>query len=437
MSSLGASEMEAGFWFEEMPLSRDHWIAGLVIFVTFVIEAWEMLILILSIDSIRTEFSLSIVQTGGLISAMFMGMIPGALLWGYLSNRIGRRNSLALSIGGYAVFPLISMIVPSYEALWIVRFIGGVVLSGGLVVSFPLFMESLPVAIRGRATVLLSAGWPVGTLVAVAIVALSGDLGWRTTLGLSAVSGLWAIAILRGVSESAYWLASKGRGEEAAEVVHRLSGKRLSPANIAKPSDQDEQMSMTGIFKQGVMRLTILSTLINFCFSWGYWGMTSWLPELLSQRGLSQDEGLGFIALSALFMFPGYLAASYLTGKFGRKRVMTSFVAIAAVAGISFSLSDNLTQLYFWNFALSFFSLGAWGVWNTWLGEIYSTENRGPGTAWGVMLQRVANTIAPIAIGLVLAATGFMPTVLFISAFLVATVLAAMLLPETEGVRLT
>ena len=89
--------------------------------------------------------------------------------------------------------------------------------------------------------------------------------------------------------------------------------------------------------------------------------------------------------------------------------------------------------MYVWNFTLSFFMLGGWGIWNTWLGEVYDTRNRGAGTAWGVSAQRVANAIAPIAIGGVLATSNFMQTVSFITLFLAVTFVASLFLPETEG----
>ncbi len=187
------------------------------------------------------------------------------------------------------------------------------------------------------------------------------------------------------------------------------------------------------IFRSATIRITIVQTVINFCFSWGYWGLASWMPTLLAERGLSAPEGLGFMAISALFMFPGYISASYLTGRYGRKKIMLSYVFISAVAGFGFAQSATISEMYFWNFTLSFFSLGAWGVWNTWLGEIYDTRTRGAGTAWGVSAQRVANAVAPVVIGTMLATSNFMQTVTFISMFLAVTFVAAILLPETEG----
>lgn len=416
-----------------MPFTRAHWAAGVALFVAFVIESWEMMIIIFSSGAIAEEFGLDTVQTGSLMSAMFLGMIPGALIWGKLTGQFGRKRCMLWSIGAYAIFPLISAFAPSYEVLWATRFACGVVLAGALVVTFPYFEELLPVKSRGGATVYLSAGWPVGVLVAIGVTVVLMDAGWRTVIGFSTIVGLWALVINRLVPESPYWLAEKGDTAAAERSLQRLADNQSPVGAVSPPATQGQAMAFSSIFRRGTLSTTVIQTVINFCFSWGYWGMATWMPTLLAERGLSTPQGLGFMALSALFMFPGYISASFLTRRFGRKKVMLSYVLISAVAGFGFAYSSNLTELYAWNFTLSFFSLGAWGVWNTWLGEIYDTQARGAGTAWGVSAQRVANAIAPIAIGGMLATSNFLQTVVFISSFLAATFVTAALLPETEG----
>ncbi len=71
------------------------------------------------------------------------------------------------------------------------------------------------------------------------------------------------------------------------------------------------------------------------------------------------------------------------------------------------------------------------------MGEIYTTRIRGAGVAWGVSMQRVANAIAPMVIGAMLATSSFVQIVTFISAFLAITFFTAIFLPETEGKILT
>ncbi len=422
-----------GDWFADMPLTRAHWLAGMTLFVAFVIESWEMMIIIFASGAIAADFGLNTAQVGSLIGAMFLGMIPGSLMWGKLSGVLGRKRCMLISIGLYGIFPLLSAMATSFEMLWVIRFICGIVLSGALVVTFPYFEELVPVKVRGTATVYLSAGWPVGVLVAIGISVLLLEHSWRYVVGAGCVVSLWALCVYRFVPESPYWLAAKGRTDEADQALRSLSLGRINPKSLSTQDEPNSQMAFSGIFRRSTLRITVIQTVINFCFSWGYWGLASWMPKLLAERGLSAPEGLGFMALSALFMFPGYISASYLTGRLGRKKVMLAYVFISALAGFGFAYSQSLGQMYFWNFTLSFFSLGAWGVWNTWLGEIYDTPNRGAGTAWGVSAQRVANAIAPVAIGAILVTSNFLQTVAFISLFLAVTFVAAAFLPETEG----
>ena len=428
-----------GYWFEEMPLTRAHWVAGLILFVSFVIESWEMMIIIFNGATIGAEFNLGTGEIGQLIGAMFLGMIPGALLWGKLIDRFGRKSCLVASFLLYTPLPLLCVVAPDFQVLWWLRLIGGVVLSGVLVVTFPYFEELVPVKSRGRATVFLSAGWPLGVLVAIGVTALLGDAGWRWVIGISAITGLWALVAWKVLPESPYWFAEKGRTDESEASISWLSRgtteAKVAPMVIA--AHPDGKTSFFDVFRRGIVSITALQLTINFCFAWGYWGLTSWMPSLLAQKGLSAPQGLSFMALSALFMFPGYIAASFLTGRFGRKRVMTAFVMVAAIAGFGFASSATIAQMYTWNFTLSFFSLGAWGVWNTWMAELYTTDTRSAGFSLGISAQRIANAVAPVAIGAMLVSANFLQTVTFISAFLVVTFVCALFLPETEGKTLT
>ncbi|MCL6633136.1 MAG: MFS transporter [Alicyclobacillus herbarius] len=428
--------LQIGELFKEMPLTGRHWKSGFAIFFSFVIEAWEMMIIILISGMIGKDFKLTGAQLGSLMGSIYLGMIPGCLIWGKLTDKIGRKKTMIWSIGLYGIVSLISAFSGSYEMLWWMRFLSGVALGGLMVASFPYFEELLPVKSRGKATVYLASGWPIGYLIAIGLTYVLQPLGWHWILAVSSLAGLWAFVIKAFVPESPYWAAGNDKQQEAKEAIQYLSGGNIHTdlSNVKLVVDAVQQGSFLEIFKVKLARATWLQLLINFCFSWGYWALSSWMPELLAKKGLSTPQGFGFMALSALFMFPGYVVSSWLTGRFGRKKIMIIFVALAAVSGFGFAQSANLTQMYVWNFALSFFSLGAWGVWDTWVGELYPTEVRGVGYSVGATAQRVANAIAPMVIGAMLARnSSFAGTVSFITAFLVVTVIATFFLKETEG----
>ncbi|MGP4014299.1 MFS transporter [Saccharopolyspora sp. 5N708] len=432
-----AAGTSVGKIFADMPLTRQHLKAGIALFFAFVIEAWEMLILSYVSSPIEREFSVGPTSIGFLLSAMFFGMIPGALAWGWWVDRNGRKPACIISLGSYGIVSALSALAPNYWSLWGLRFLSGIALAGILVTVFLYFEELVPVRYRGRATVFLAAGWPFGTLIAVGVAAgLLDVLGWRWVLFISSLSGLWALVVWKWAPESPYWAVRHGRIEQARAAVSWLSRGTINPTGPLSLREATAQRS-AGLRSRRLLVMTGVQAVINFSLSWGYWGLQTWLPGLLAERGLSLPDSYTFIAISAVFMIPGYLAASWLTGRIGRKRVFLVFVLFGSVGGLTFAYSETLAWLYVGNFMMSFFAQGAWGVWDTWLGEIYPTASRGKGYSIGITAQRVANAVAPSVIGLLVAVSvGFTPTVVFIEVFFLVALLFALALPETEGVEL-
>jgi putative MFS transporter len=429
----GSETLPVGAWFERMPFGRVHVLAACALFIAFVIESWEQLALVYVTDSLGSAFHIDQGRIGWVLSAVALGMIPGSLVWGPVSDRIGRRKVCLWSLASYGVVAAASAFSPNFATLMLLRVLSGVALAGIYTVTFPYFLELLPVRLRGRAAVYLSIGWPIGVLAAVGVTQALGSMGWHVVALASALAGLWVFAIRAWVPESPYWLAGQGRHDEAAAVLRRL-GADVPAGTRFSVEAKESAGNPLALFRGPLLRVTLLMLVLNFAFNWGYWGLQTWLPTLLQNKGLTMSSSLGFVALSAVFMIPGYVSASWLTGRYGRKRVFLPYVAGAALSGIGFAYSQNLTELYAANFALAFFSLGAWGVWNTWNGEFYPTALRGTGYSWATAAQLVSTSLAPSVVGYLLArSTSFSTTVLFITAFLVLTLIVAVPLPETEG----
>ncbi|MFI7133243.1 MFS transporter [Nonomuraea sp. NPDC050153] len=431
MTAVDSRTIPIGAAFDRMPFTRRHVLIALALFIAFVIESWEQLALVYVSGDLGTAFGIDETGVGVVLSAVAFGMIPGVLVWGPVADRAGRKPVAFWSLLAYGVIAFASAFAPNLAALVGLRVASGLALAGVYTITFPYFLELLPTRSRGRAAVYLSIGWPIGMLAAIGASTTLGGLGWHVVVIASAAAGLWAFAIRAWVPESPYWLAARGRQEEARAVLRALD----SPDSEATFTVASERVGRPlDLFRGGLARITVVMLLLNFVFNWGYWGLQTWLPTLLQQKGLTLSASLGFAALSALMMIPGYVSASLLTGRFGRKKVFLVYVVAALLGGIWFATASTTTGLYLGNFVLSFFSLGAWGVWNTWNGEFYPTALRGTGYSWATAAQLVATTVAPSAVGALLAhATGFTATMLIINAFMVATALLAVPLPETEG----
>lgn len=429
------STRQVGDVFRDVPLTREHLKCCLALFFVFAIEAWEMMIIVYTAPLIAEDFSLDALAVGHLIGAMFIGMLLGSLVWGKLAERIGRKGAVVWSLASYGVVSLASAFAPDYASLYALRLLSGVAAVGMMVVTFAHYQELLPVRHRGALTVYLASGWPIGMLLALGATVWLMPYGWRVIIVVSSLGGLWAWVVARWVPESPYWLASVQRQPQARAVITRLSrGTVQVPEDCLLQVDQTTSGRQRELFSPALFRISALQILVNFTFSWGYWGLQTWLPTLLQQRGLSLPQSYGFIALSALCMIPGYMAASWLTHRYGRKHVIIGFISASVLAGYGFANAQSLEMLYLSNFALAFFSLGAWGVWGTWIAELYPTPLRTIGYGWAIFSQRVANILAPSLIGALVAyGASFNMTTTFINAFMLVTVLLALFIPETEG----
>lgn len=435
MASQFTSTRQVGDVFRDVPLTREHLKCCLALFFVFAIEAWEMMIIVYTAPLIALDFSLDALAIGHLIGAMFIGMLLGSLAWGKVAERFGRKSAVIWSLASYGVVSLASAFAPDYASLYALRLLSGVAAVGMMVVTFAHYQELLPVRHRGALTVYLASGWPIGMLLALGATVWLMPYGWRTIIVVSSLGGLWALVVARWVPESPYWLASVKRQAQARAVITRLSrGQVQVPEACELQVDQTTLGRQRELFSTALFKISALQILVNFTFSWGYWGLQTWLPTLLQQRGLSLPQSYGFITLSALCMIPGYIAASWLTHRYGRKHIIVGFIGASVVAGYGFANAQSLEMLYLSNFALAFFSLGAWGVWGTWIAELYPTPLRTIGYGWAIFAQRVANILAPSLIGALVAyGASFNMTTTFINAFMLVTVLLVLFIPETEG----
>ncbi len=421
--------------FDDLPLTIEHLKSCVTLFVIFAIEAWEMMIIVYTAPQIAREMSLDALAIGNLIGAIFLGMGIGSMVWGTVSDRIGRKRTILWSLGLYAVVSLLSAVAPDYWSLYALRLASGLVAAGMLVVTFPYYEELLPVRWRGALTVYLASGWPLGMLCALGITIWLMPWGWRWVLAASSLVSLWLFVVAWLVPESPYWLVGSGRQHEARRVIARLSGGAVQiPEATRLTVEPVSRKAWRQLFSRRFRRLSLLQVVINFTFSWGYWGLQTWLPTLLQARGLSLPESYDFIAISALCMFPGYMTAAYLTSRIGRKKTVIFYIVAAVLAGYAFAAAASLTVVYAANFALAFFSLGAWGVWDTWIGEIYPTSMRMTGYASAILSQRVANVLAPSVVGVLVAqGASFTATTTMINSFMAVAAILALFLPETEG----
>lgn len=413
--------------------------------LTWAADAVEVLLAGFILPGVALSYGFAPTSVEGtlFLSAVFVGMFVGALTWGPVADRVGRRRVLLVTVMLGTVFGGLAAFAPSFAWLVALRFLTGFAIGGTLPVDYALIAEFVPSKVRGRFLVYLESFWAVGT-IAVALLSWllfttrPPEEAWRWALGLAALPGLVSLWIRRSVPESPRFLLTKGRRDEARAVLREVarqngSGVRVGELNVPLVRGGAR---LSTLFQGTLRRRTLLLSLTWFSLSLGYYGIFSWLPSFFRAQGL--DLGLVYrnTLVLAFAQIPGYVLAAYLVERVGRRPTLASFLLLAAVSSFLFTLVGSGTASLLVSSLLSFALLGAWGALYAFSPELFPTAARSTGMGWVSSAARLASVLAP-SLGAALLAQA-LPLALSVYAafFLLGAVSTLLITVETRGRRL-
>lgn len=388
------------------------------------------------------HFNLNATEKSWVLSIGFVGMAIGAALGGYFADRVGRKTVFTATLVIFGLANAGMACSWTLVALLIARFIIGLGLGAELPVASTLVSEFSPTRHRGRMTVLLESFWAVGWIIAAAIGAFvipnTGDWGWRWALLIGALPLLYAVVTRAHIPESVRFLESKGREDEAEQAV-RYFEQASGVAPVASPKAEPLPAIRTReLFGHQYLARTVAIWLTWFFVNFSYYGAFTWMPSLLADQFGSLTSSFGYTLIISLAQLPGYFLAAWLVEIWGRRRTLSVFLAVSAVAAFAFSQAGSVAAVIGFGMLLSASNLGAWGVLYAVTPEIYPTRLRGAASGAAAAVGRVAAIIAPLLVPWFLTLSGGNKTVAFVI-FAVAFVLgciAALCLPERKGLDL-
>ena len=410
---------------------------------TFV--AFEIILISLVLPVLGAEFGIFTatdpVQYGAIVSATLLGSFVGSLSLGRLSDARGRRRYFQLSIVFYSIFTALTALSFNVASVFTFRFLAGLGLGGMLVIDPAILSEYLPPQHRGRYMVFLDFFWPGGFLLAIGfwylfIIQLDG--AWRLLFLVAAFPAFIAFLFRLAVPESPYYLARKGRLEEASGVLRRVTGKNVNPSDLAgEPAVS--RAPVRALFRGDLLRRTAVTIGVWIALNFSYYGLFLWLPPALAGFGIANFADPNvlalFLVISAIAQFPGYAASMVLVEKWGRKKTLALFLILGGISGYVFATAGDFTTLVLGLVFVSFFNLGACGAVYPYTSELFPTEYRATGFGVAEGVGKITAVLAPIAFGALLAYTAgvFWPLTAVAVMMLAGGLIAATVGPETKG----
>jgi MFS family permease len=231
---------------DRLPWSRWHWIVIVALGITWILDGLEVT-LVGSISGALTSkdtLGLSTSEATAAGSFYLAGAVLGALVFGYLTDRFGRKKLFMVTLGIYLAFTVATALAWGFWSFMIFRVFAGAGIGGEYSAINSAIDELVPARVRGRVALAINSSWWIGTaaaagLTVVLLNALEPAIGWRLGFGLGAVLAIGVLAIRHMVPESPRWLLTHGRAEEANEVVEQIESEvRKTHPDLPEPDGE-------------------------------------------------------------------------------------------------------------------------------------------------------------------------------------------------------
>ncbi|HET6176304.1 MAG TPA: MFS transporter [Candidatus Sulfotelmatobacter sp.] len=391
------------------------------------LDAFDAMLYSLVLARLMRDLGMSKTAAGSLGTLTLLASGLGGVLFGFLADRIGRKQALMASILTYSVCSFASGLATSIFMLAAARFVLGLGMGGEWNTGATLVAESWPNEFRAKAISIVQSSWALG-FAAAALVAgpVARYYGWRAVFFVGILPAVITLWIQRRVPESEMW-----RDQESGRDRGVIS---------ATGGDVTSYVSTMVIFRAPYVRHTFALLLFNFFGMFAWWGLFTWLPPYLSLPVEQGGRGFGVMGMTTLLvvlnlfgMFPGYASFGWVADHLGRKRAFLVYTLVAACLIPLYAAARSPVVLLVLGTLVAFFGTGIFSGSGIIGSEIFPTSVRARALGFTYNGARTMSSLAPLVIGRVGQAKGLSWAFYLCAAGYLLAALMTTQLPETKG----
>lgn len=394
--------------------------------------------------------ALKVAGFGTFVFSTFVGLWVGVITFAQAADRYGRKTIFTASLLWYVVSTVVMAFQRTGEGLNTWRFIAGVGFGVQLVTIDTYLVELVPAALRGRSfsinQCICFTAVPVVALLAWLVVPVAplGLSGWRWVVLFGSIGAIAVWALRAGIPESPRWLAAQGRLEEADRLVSGIEAGviaelgslppvgRLPPQATAAP-----RAGLADIFRGRYRSRTVMLSIFNAAQVIGFYGFNSWLPTLLSARGVDVTRSLEYSFIIAVSQPIGPLIGALFADRIERKFQIVGGLACMGLAMAAFAKASSPALLITLGIAFALAANIMSYAYHGYQAEIFPTRIRSRAVGFVYSFSRLAAAFAGLITGALLADGGVDAVAGFICvAMLVAMGAIALFGPATRGMAL-
>ena len=357
--------------------------------------------------ALAKEWNVGKAALGPVFSAGLFGLMIGALVFGPLADRIGRKKIIIFSTLAFGIGTLVTSLVNDVNTLLAIRFLTGLGLGGAMPNTIALTSEFSPHRRRATMVMVMFVGFSIGAaLGGFLAAALIPQFGWRSVFAVGGAAPLVLAPVLAlRLPESVRFLALTGRADaRVAELLAFVNAKAAFDAGTRFVVDEPalKGIPVQHLFRGGRTLATLLLWVVFFMSLLDIYFLSNWLPTVLNDLGASISEAAAIGSMLQVGGVVGTFALGSIIDRFSfRALALVYFVAVFAVGAIG-QLGHSAILVTLAIFVAGFCIVGGQIAANALAAGFYPTSVRATGVGWALGVGRVGSIVGPLVGGVLL-----------------------------------
>jgi len=338
-------------------------------FFSYLIDSYDLIALAIAMPVLLKVLRISLAEGGLLGSATMVGAMAGSVVFGLIAENYGRRFALVLSLVWLGIGMGLVYLVSTWGQWMVLRCFAGLAIGGLWGPCSALVAQHWSHIYRARAASFVYSSFAMGAVLAALVGRLVLTLDWRVLF----LAGAGSIPL--------------------AFIVARL----IPSGNAAS---KHEGVRIGAILEAGLIKTTILATLVSLCNLAGYWGVAYWIPTfLVRERGLTLSAMANFSLFMYVGMFLGFQIFGHLADRVGRRTaMMAAFLLVSFSVGV-YIISHNPTFLFWWGAVVGIGVSGVAAAIGAYYAELFPEHLRAYAGGFCWNMGRIGAVLAPYTIG--------------------------------------